>query len=180
MSESSEAFTQDELDLILEEANGLGPDTHHLVQLLWHFGVHPSIVPALSRDELHKRRVDGQDAWGMVYRRTKTARECPVPALDEDMVWLPDFIERTPFGSRWSVDRQLTRIQDRLEKRGYHINVCARRFRHSCAVRLGEMGFLDAQIESMIGVTPRVLRTYAKVRFEDAYRKLKKGGWASK
>jgi integrase len=177
MGDSSEAFTPDEVSLILEESNGLGPDVQHLVEFLLHFGIHPCLVANLRNESIRMRRLDGQDAHYLVWDRAKTGQEIEFPVMPADMTWLPDFLDRVPFGSRWSIDRQLTRIEERLEKRGYSVNVCARRFRHTCCVLLIQQGYPDVVIMRLLGVTPKTLETYGKFRFETTYKTMIEKGW---
>jgi integrase len=179
VTDSSEAFTPDEVVLILEEANGLGQDAYHLVEFLLHFGIHPSLVQKLEGDDIRKKRLDGRDVFSLPWHRTKTGEYIDFPVMAEDMLWLPDFLNRTPFGSRWSIDRQLARIQNRLEKRGYSVNVCARRFRHTCAVLLLQRGIAEVMIRRLLGVTAETLETYGKYRFETVYKELQDSAWSS-
>jgi len=179
VSESSEAFTPDEVTLILDTANELGQDPYHLVEFLLHFGIHPCKVDGLSSENIKKRRLEGEDVFFLGWRRAKTEEDVGLPVMPQDMWWLPDFLDRTPYGSRWSIDRQLTRIQDRIEKRGYFVNVCARRFRHTCCVMLLQRRIPEPVIRRALGVSAKTLETYAKFRFEVVYKMLKETGWGS-
>jgi len=177
--ESSEPFTSDEVRLIIEEANALGPDPEHLCLFLLHFGIHPCLVQELSGEDVKLHRLDGRDAFYLPWGRAKTGAVVRFPVMEEDLPWIVEFLDRTPFGSRWSIDRQLTRIQSRLEKRGYSINVCARRFRHTCAVFLLQRGFPEVLVRILLRVTPKTLETYGKYRFETVYTMLRDSQWGS-
>jgi integrase len=176
---SSEPFTADEVGLILEEAVGLGSDPLYLVSFLLHFGIHPCLVAYLSSDDIQKRRVDGKDVYSLNWARAKTGAEVEFPVLESDMAWLPEWLDRAPYGSRWSIDRQLTRIEERLQKRGYSVNVCARRFRHTCCVLLLQRGVPEVVIRKLLQVTPQTLETYGKYRFETVYQLVQTVAWVA-
>ena len=160
MGQSSEAFSDDELALVFEEADHFGQEAGRAVRVLARTAIHPSDLGSLRPANLYLKPWRGANQLWLGWRRVKNGKECTWPVASDIEDWILDWLTtpRPQHRSTWNL--LLKQVEHELEKRGYSFTVCPRRFRHTAIVRLIQMGVPVPEVCRMAGVTMRTLETY--------------------
>ena len=190
--ESSKPFTKAEIKVILAAADRMVYVSRErerdpiffgqLVRVFLTFGLHPSVLPRLTSDNLQRRPTDRGDRTYLVWQRPKQQAlrhqvDFEVPKSMEP--WLPSFLDRDKPSRVETYWDWFKRIEEEVRKGGYQIRVNARRFRHTAAVELIDRGFSQIDAEAALAVDPRTLKHYAVSTPEQRGEKGEKAGWGS-
>lgn len=176
--ESSQPFTKDQLDAILVSAKEVGEED--AVRILKEFGLHPVCLTDLTPDNIIQTMEDGREKFYLQWRRAKTGSQVNYPIQPGVLPWLRSYLSTDRPGTRWAYNKKLDKVRLRLRTHGYDFGpLNPRRFRHTLAVRLLELGHSETEVGQLMRVSPMTLRIYATLSRSRLYDKLVQKGWPS-
>ena len=182
--EASEPFTDRELEVVFEAAEADPSEwAVQAAKFLAYTGAHICVLSGGFRQETQKDgsierwyqpaiRSDAIRGDRIHWARPKTERHVGIELSKYIREWVAEWLELPRPLSRRRYGQVLARVGKQV-----HLQVNPLRFRHTCAVKLKQLGLTDREIQKRLGVSYHVMVLYINDPRWVTAEKMRLGDW---